>query len=411
MVCALSLVAPLHAPALAALCDTTSTVSVSSSPVTSVSVFGHSLDCGNASTAGTTTYSKTMQQGSTFSVTAPKTHQDYAFMRWEINGQFLTASQRIDLTVTGDMSLTAVYGHELLLDPSGTHGVLTVVGYGSCHTDQFYCTVVLPHNSTATVFPSPDSGSSFSRWEGDCASFEWNQDCTLTMSTSHTAGGRFFAGNLWITTVAKSGTGVGTVTDTYGLINCGSDCQDRNSEAMIYELVATPSPGSRFVGWSENCTGSDGHCYYSPRTNKTITARFDLTSAASPTPTPSPTSAPTHSPSPSATPTQTPGSSPSPSPSASVEPGPEARSVTLSLRKHIVAVGQIQASSRRCYRSVAIRIQRRTSTGWKTVSRTTSGDAGRYRSRLADRRGTYRAVVRSTSRCLAARSPRRRHTH
>lgn len=64
-----------------------------------------------------------------------------------------------------------------------------------------------------------------------------------------------------------------------------------------------------------------------------------------------------------------------------------------------------------CFDGVAVVVKR----GREVVAKTTTDEDGRYRVKLADRRGRYRAVARKTSvggtTCLPARSQRVRHTH
>ena len=95
-----------------------------------------------------------------------------------------------------------------------------------------------------------------------------------------------------------------------------------------------------------------------------------------------------------------------------------ARSVTLSLRKHLVARGKVSVGDgfTDCAASVPVKIQRRVSGHWKTVGSTTTTDAGAYKKRIRDRVGQYRARAPKVSLtsgdiCLRATSPVRRQTH
>ena len=78
-------------------------------------------------------------------------------------------------------------------------------------------------------------------------------------------------------------------------------------------------------------------------------------------------------------------------------PSDHARSITLSLRRHLVAQGRVispeDPAFTDCVASVPVRIQRRVSWPWRTVGRTTTTDIGVYKKRIKDRRGKYRSVA------------------
>ena len=95
------------------------------------------------------------------------------------------------------------------------------------------------------------------------------------------------------------------------------------------------------------------------------------------------------------------------------------RSVTLRLRRHLVARGVVSVTDgfAACVANVTVKIQRRVSGRWTTVARTTTSDTGAYRKRIRDRVGRYRAKVPRFSLgggadvCLADTSPIVRHRH
>jgi hypothetical protein len=72
---------------------------------------------------------------------------------------------------------------------------------------------------------------------------------------------------------------------------------------------------------------------------------------------------------------------------------PHARSISLSLRKHLVARGKVSASDgfTACVAAVPVKIQRRVSGHWKNVGSTTTSDTGAYKKRIKDKAGKYRA--------------------
>jgi hypothetical protein len=94
-----------------------------------------------------------------------------------------------------------------------------------------------------------------------------------------------------------------------------------------------------------------------------------------------------------------------------------ARSITLSLRRHLVAQGRVSTfedpAVTVCVASVPVRIQRRVSGRWGTVGRTTTTATGFYKKRIKDRPGKYRSVApkidQFTDLCFRAVSSVRRH--
>jgi hypothetical protein len=95
------------------------------------------------------------------------------------------------------------------------------------------------------------------------------------------------------------------------------------------------------------------------------------------------------------------------------------RSITLSLRKHLVARGKVSSTEdpafTDCVASVPVKIQRRSAGAWKTVGKTTTTDTGAYKKRIKDKAGKYRALATKVTVndevCLRAKSPVRRHRH
>ena len=94
-----------------------------------------------------------------------------------------------------------------------------------------------------------------------------------------------------------------------------------------------------------------------------------------------------------------------------------ARSVTLSLKRHLRASGLVVSADdiRACENGVKVRIQRRRDGRWRTLKTVETDGAGRFSTGLRDRRGRYRARVVKTfiseDICRPTTSPVRRHTH
>lgn len=77
-------------------------------------------------------------------------------------------------------------------------------------------------------------------------------------------------------TVARSGTGSGTVTSMDGQINCGATCSAMYYDEEPITLTATPAQGSVFIGW-QNCDLSFGlSCTLTVTAARTVTAIFNV---------------------------------------------------------------------------------------------------------------------------------------
>ncbi len=101
--------------------------------------------------------------------------------------------------------------------------------------------------------------------------------------------------------------------------------------------------------------------------------------------------------------------------------GPTAheRTVTLGLRRHLVARGVVQVADGfdDCAIDVTVKIQRLRNGTWRTIDSDQTNDDGVFRERIPDRTGRYRAVAvreelnAGADLCRRDRSPVRRHRH
>jgi hypothetical protein len=96
-----------------------------------------------------------------------------------------------------------------------------------------------------------------------------------------------------------------------------------------------------------------------------------------------------------------------------------ARTITLDLRRHLVARGTVTVNDGfgACASTVPVKIQRLRNGTWRTIDTSQTDMAGTYRERIRDRIGVYRAVAKRVELntgadvCVRDRSPRERHTH
>jgi len=76
-----------------------------------------------------------------------------------------------------------------------------------------------------------------------------------------------------LSVIAEQLGGSGTVTSRPAGINCGTTCSARFDPNTTVTLTATPDKGSRFLGWSNGCTGT-ARCPITLNSATSVTARF-----------------------------------------------------------------------------------------------------------------------------------------
>ena len=181
-----------------------------------------------------------------------------------------------------------------------------------------------PYNSgtVVTLSQAATAGSTFAGWSGACTG---TGACSVTMSAAQSVTATFNLNPTYTLTVAKAGTGAGTVTSSPAGISCGADCSEPYNSGTVVTLSQAATAGSTFAGWSGACTGT-GACSVTMSAAQSVTATFNL---PSPTPSPSRRREPAAEPSPprppasAAAPTAPSPTTPEPS-SPSARPPPPA---------------------------------------------------------------------------------------
>jgi hypothetical protein len=87
--------------------------------------------------------------------------------------------------------------------------------------------------------------------------------------------------------VARSGSGTGTVESAPDGIDCGPVCSAQFDDESTATLTADPAAGSEFSGWSGPCSGT-GPCTVALGASKSVTANFELIEQPIPDPKPAP---------------------------------------------------------------------------------------------------------------------------
>lgn len=145
-----------------------------------------------------------------------------------------------------------------------------------------------------------------------------------------------------------------------------------------------------------------------------ITATVKAPPSLGPPPLPSPTSTTPTSPPPLPSPTSTTPASPSPSPTSPSPPpttSPEARTLTLSLHRHLIAKGLLTALSLDCSVGSLVKVDRVRPSGTINIGSDSTNSNGRFRVALPDKPGRYVARAEGSESCSSASSQKVRHQH
>ncbi len=128
------------------------------------------------------------------------------------------------------------------------------------------CNFAFLTTDVVTLSHSANAGSDFTTWGGDCSA----DPCTLPMTATHEVSATFTIETRHLT-VNRTGSGAGTVTG--GPIHCPATCAADPNYGTQVNLTATADPGSRFAGWTGDCSGA-GTCSVTMTADHSVTAQF-----------------------------------------------------------------------------------------------------------------------------------------
>lgn len=164
-----------------------------------------------------------------------------------IDCQAALASLRQATPVT--LSVAVSGGGRVLSEPAGVAcGPTGSAANGAC-------SAAFAQGTRVGLRPLPDAGQRFVAWGGACSG---SGTCTVTLDAARSVSAQF-AGGAQLLSLAKSGTGRGSITATPALIDCGPLCQNAAASVAAgttLTLRAAPDSNSRFAGWSGACSGS-----------------------------------------------------------------------------------------------------------------------------------------------------------
>jgi hypothetical protein len=174
----------------------------------------------------------------------------------------VTAVFDVPQQTTSTTTTTGPVNHRLSVTKDGT-GLGSVSGSGiDCGA---ICSASLLAGTPVTLTATPANGSLFAGWGGACSG---TSTCTLTLTADAAVTATFSIPRFKVT-VEKSGPGyVGAPG-----IDCGPVCSIEVDLGTTVVLVASPSPGGRFLGWNNAC-GSGPICTVKVEATQTIVAKF-----------------------------------------------------------------------------------------------------------------------------------------
>jgi Divergent InlB B-repeat domain len=172
-------------------------------------------------------------------------------------------------------TVTAYFGPEVITFPltvnkSGTgEGTVTSSPAGiDCGSE---CEAEFKEGEEVTLTATPEAGSEFSGWSGDCSG---TSPCVVTISEAKEVTASFEALPEFPLEITIEGTGSGEVSCQ---VEGGptEPCAAEYFEGAEVALVPEAEAGSEFTGWAGDCTGT-GACELVIDEAKEVTASFDL---------------------------------------------------------------------------------------------------------------------------------------
>jgi parallel beta-helix repeat protein len=152
---------------------------------------------------------------------------------------------------------------------TGTGTITSNVGGINCLGT---CSANYDHGTGVVLTAGPGPNATFAGWSGGVCSGTATT-CAVTMDAAKSVTATF-ALVQHLLSVAKAGTGTGTITSNVGGINCPGTCSATYDHGAAVILTATPSGGSTFAGWTGVCTGT-GTCNVTMDAAKAVTGTFN----------------------------------------------------------------------------------------------------------------------------------------
>jgi hypothetical protein len=224
-----------------------------------------SINCG-------TSCSASLSAGTVVSLTATPLSGS-TFSGWSGGCRGTGACQ---LTIGAARTVTATFtqiasSYTLTVSRSGTGSGSVTSSNGSINCGST-CSASFSSGTVLTLSAVAASGSSFTGWSGACSG---TGSCQATMSAARSVTATFTQlVSSYSLTVAKLGSGSGSVKSSNGSIDCGNTCNASFTSGTVVTLAAAPAAGSTFSGWSGACSGTAGSCQATMSAARSVSATF-----------------------------------------------------------------------------------------------------------------------------------------
>ena len=175
---------------------------------------------------------------------------------------------------TCELTMDADKTVEVAFDLQPTLTIDTEAGTGSgsveCEVESVLapCEASYPNGTEVKLVPSADPGSDFVEFLGDCT----GATCELTMDADKTVEVAFDL-QPTLTIDTEAGTGAGSVECEVESVL--APCETSYPNGTEVKLVPSADPGSDFVEWTGDCSGS-GACTVAMTAARSVGAKFDL---------------------------------------------------------------------------------------------------------------------------------------
>ncbi len=243
------------------------TLTVNSSGVSGVSITsstGHS---------GTTNYTKTVNNGTSVSLTAPASSGGMTFTGW--TGSVTSSDQTIFFTMDGNKTVTANYEetpyYTLTVNSSGTSGVSITSSTGHGGTTN-YTKIVNIGTSVSLTAPASSGGMTFIGWTGDVTSSD--QTIFFTMDGNKTVTANYEETPYYTLTVNSSGTSGVSITSSTGHGGTTNYTKNLNIGTSVSLTAPASSGGKAFTGWTDAVPSSNLTISFTMDSNKTVTVNY-----------------------------------------------------------------------------------------------------------------------------------------